>query len=95
MKKEKSCENCALCEQLYSKGGYGFYSEDFYLCAVTEDFTLKESVCDRWREQAPEYDISAERLKKAEEDISAINQIFKEKKITFLSLRRKRRRVST
>lgn len=95
MPKEKSCEKCALCEQVYSKGGYGFYPENFYLCAVTENFTDKNSVCERWREQVTEYDISSARFQKAEEDVSAILRIFKEKRIRFLTLRRKKRRSPT
>lgn len=94
MPKEKNCKSCALCERLYRKFGYGIYSDDFYLCAVTEEFTDKESVCGHWQEKVQEYDISAERFNKAEEDIAAINRIFKEKKIPFLSFRTKRRRIS-
>lgn len=95
MPKEKKCEDCASCEQVYIKGGYGFNPADCYLCSVTEGFTDKNGVCEHWQEKVHEYDLSAERFQRAEEDILAIMQIFKEKRITFLSLRPRKRRIST
>ena len=95
MKKEKKCKDCALCERVYRKFGYGIYPDDVYLCSVTEEFTNKDGVCKRWQEKAFEYDLSAERLNKVEEDILAIKQLFKEKKIDLWILRRRKRRITT
>ena len=95
MPKVKSCKNCALCEQVYRKGGYGFYADNLFLCAVTENFTDRKSVCESWREKAVEYDISLGRFNKAKEDVSAIKQLFKEKKIHLWFLRARKRRIST
>lgn len=95
MPKEKRCKDCAFCKQVYRKGGYGVFPDDVYLCMKKEEFTDKKGVCEIWQEKASEYDLSEERFQRAEEDISAIKQIIKNKKIPFVTLRSKRRRIST
>lgn len=79
MPKRKSCKTCALCKEVYRAFGYEMFSFGRYLCAVTEDFTDRDKVCERWQEKVRACDFSAARFQKAEEDIAAIKQMIENK----------------
>lgn len=67
--KTKHCKTCEHCKQVYEKCLYVFWRTDRRYCELCCTLVEREGGCDGWQKKAKTYDLSAQRLDKAEQDI--------------------------
>ena len=69
----KTCNSCMYGKQIYRRYGccYGRGVNKIY-CTVKDEPTQAENGCEQWASKKAEYDLSAARFDKAEDDIRAL-----------------------
>lgn len=72
------CKDCDFCKQIYHNLWYSFWFNKEYYCILHDRLTEPKNGCLNGKKKEKEYNLSAERLKQAEEDIKALIKLLKD-----------------
>ena len=79
--KTKTCKTCNFCKKIYRKFFYRFWKEKTEYCMQKSALTENDFSCGFWREKTAESDLSPQRFETAEEDLTTILKLIKEKSL--------------